>query len=383
MADVFEDRLNSSYGQIKKRFKETVDVPADRKFIGFDAYKKAIDCLKPGDVVILATPPAFRWVQFTYAIAKGINVFMEKPICVDGPTGRKMLALGEEASKKNLKVAVGLMCRHSPARQALFDRIKEGKIGDIVLLRAYRVHQGHYDSFVGPTPSDMSELAYQIRKFHAFLWASGGLYSDFLIHNIDECCWMKDAFPISAKGYGGRHYRGDCVDQNFDSYSVEYTFADGAKLMLEGRYMPGCDGEFASYAHGTKGSALISRNGHFPAPVRTFKGQNFDRNETTWQYGHNEPDLYKLEWNDLTEAIRQDRPYSEVKRGAEASLVTAMGRMACHTGQLITFDDILNCDHEFAPDVDKLTLASSAPLQAGSDGKYPVPMPGLKKRREF
>ena len=391
MADVFEDRLNPSYHSIKTKFKEQVDVPHDHRFVSFDGYKQAIDCLKPGDAVILATPPAFRWVHFTYAIAKGINVFMEKPVCVDGPTGRKMLALNEQAMKKNLKVGVGLMCRHSEARHELSNRIKDGQIGDLVLLRAYRVHSGNYDSFVGPAPAGMSELAYQIRKFHAFLWASGGLFSDFLIHNIDECCWMKDSFPISAKGYGGRHYRQnfeagtkqDCVDQNFDSYSVEYTFADGAKLMLEGRYMPGCDGEFASYAHGTKGSALISKDGHFPAHCRTFKGQNLVKSDTTWHFGHDEPDLYKVEWNDLTEAIRQDQPYNEVKRGVQASLVTAMGRMACHTGHVVTYDDILACEHEFAPDVDKLTLASSAPLQAGPDGKYPVPMPGITKRREY
>jgi predicted dehydrogenase len=392
MADVFEDRLNSSHHAIKTKFKEQVEVPHDRRFIGFDAYKKAIDCLKPGDVVILATPPAFRWVHFTYAIAKGVHVFMEKPVCVDGPSGRKMLALNEQAMKKNLKVGVGLMCRHSEARKALLDQIKEGRIGDLVLLRAYRVHSGNYDSFVGPVPSGMNELEYQIRKFHAFLWASGGLFSDFLIHNIDECCWMKDSFPISAKGYGGRHYRQtfeagkkqDCVDQNFDSYSVEYTFADGAKLMLEGRYMPGCDGEFASYAHGTKGSALISKDGHFPAHCRTFKGQNLVKSDTTWHFGHNEPNLYELEWNDLTAAIRQDRPYNEVNRGVQASLVTAMGRMSCHTGQIVTYEEMLGCEHEFAPDLDKLTtLASSAPLQAGSDGKYPVPMPGITKRREY
>lgn len=383
MADVFQDRLHGSHHALQTRLKDQVDVPKDRQFIGFDAYKKAIDCLKPGDVVILATPPAFRWVHFTYAIQKGINVFMEKPVCVDGPSGKKMLALGEEAKKKNLKVGVGLMCRHCEARHELFDRIKDGQIGDLVLLRAYRVHSGHYDSFVPSAPAGMSELEYQIRKFHAFLWASGGLFSDFLIHNIDECCWMKDSFPVSAKGYGGRHYRLDAVDQNFDSYTVEYTFADGAKLMLEGRYMPGCDSEFASYAQGTKGSALISKDGHSPAHCRTFKGQSFGASDISWKFSRREPNPYQLEWDHLTEAIRQDRSYNEVERGAQASLVTAMGRMACHTGRIVTYDDILSCEHEFAPDVDKLTLTSSAPLQASSDGRYPVPNPGLNKRREY
>ena len=98
---------------------DQVDVPAERQFLGFDAYQKAMDCLKPGDVVILTTPVAFRWVHFAYAIAKGLNVFMEKPITVDGPTTRKMLQLGEEPAKKNLKVGVGLMCRHCKARWEL------------------------------------------------------------------------------------------------------------------------------------------------------------------------------------------------------------------------------------------------------------------------
>ena len=383
MADVFEDRQRSSLHALNERFRSQIEVPKDRQFIGFDAYKKAIDCLKPGDVVILATPPAFRWVHFTYAIEKGVNVFMEKPVCVDGPTGKKMLALGEQSVKKNLKVGVGLMCRHCVARKELFDRIRDGKIGDIVMLRAYRVHQGNYESFVPPHPADMSELDYQIRKFHAFLWASGGLYSDFLIHNIDECCWMKDAWPISAKGYGGRHYRLDSIDQNFDVYSVEYTFPDGAKLLLDGRYMLGCDGEFASYAHGTKGSAQISRDGHSPAHCRTYKGQNLVSSEMNWHYDKREPDPYQVEWEDLVQAIRQDRPYNEVQRGAQASLVTAMGRMSCHTGRKVTYDDILESNHEFAPDLDKLTAGSSAPLQAGSDGKYAVPMPGMNKHREY
>ncbi len=118
MADVFEDRLNGSYGAIKKQFGDRVDVPQDRQFVGFDAYQKAMDCLKPGDIAIFATPPAFRWVHFTYAIQKGLNVFMEKPVTVDGPTSRKMFKLAEEATAKNLKVGVGLMSRHSRAPAA-------------------------------------------------------------------------------------------------------------------------------------------------------------------------------------------------------------------------------------------------------------------------
>ena len=277
MADVFEDRLCSSYDTLVKEHQDKVDVSCEHKFIGFDAYKNAMDFLKPGDVVILATPPAFRWVHFTYAIQKGLHTFMEKPVTVDGPTTRKMLALGEEAKKKNLKVGVGLMCRHCEARGELFNRINDGEIGDIVMLRAYRQTGPVGSALTGPKPDGISELLYQIKRFHGFLWASGGCFSDFLIHNIDECCWMKGAWPVSAKGSGARCYRGDYIDQNFDTYSVEYTFADGSKMFLEGRNIDGCNQEFASYAHGTKGSAVISSNSHSPARCRIYKGQNMRR----------------------------------------------------------------------------------------------------------
>jgi predicted dehydrogenase len=383
MADAFKDRLDSSYKNLHRSFDKSMEVPDDHKFVGFDAYKHAIDCLRPGDVVIFATPPAFRWVHFTYAIAKGVNVFMEKPVTVDGPTTRRMIKLAEEATAKNLKVAVGLMCRHCVARQELFDRIKSGQIGDITLLRAYRQHGPVGSAFVGPKPDNVPELEYQIRRFHGFLWASGGCYSDFYIHNIDECCWMKDSWPVSAKASGGREYRKNYIDQNFDVYSVEYTFGDGAKLFLEGRTMDGCAQEFASYAHGTKGSAVISSNSHTPAKCRTFKDQNLSSKTPTWAFGPEEPNPYQTEWEDLIEAIRQNKPYNEVKRGAEASLVTSMGRMAAHTGRVITFDSMLKCEHEFAPGLDNLAMNSPAPILADKDGKYALPQPGIKKTREF
>jgi predicted dehydrogenase len=383
MADVFENRLKTSYVSLSNRYVNQVDVPEDRKFIGFDAYKKAIDCLKPGDVVIMATPPAFRWVQFKYAIEKGINVFMEKPITVDGPSTKKMLALGEESVKKNLKVGVGLMCRHCEARGELFDRIQQGEMGDLITLRCYREHGPVGFAFSGPKPDGISDLMYQVQRFHSFLWASGGLFSDFYIHNIDECCWMKNAWPVQAEATGGRHYRGENIDQNFDQYSVEYTFADGGKMFLHGRTMPGCQDHFASYAHGSKGIGVISQSGHSPCKARYYSGQKMDKSKLAWAFDRPEKNPYQLEWDHLIEAIRNDKPHNEVKRGAEASLVTSMGRMAAHTGQLVTFDDMLNCEHEFAPTVDQLTIDGPAPVQPNAQGKYPVPMPGINTRKEY
>jgi len=205
---------------------------------------------------------------------------------------------------------------------------------------------------------------------------------------------MKGAWPAEAMAVGGRHYRRDNVDQNFDTYSVEYTYPDGTKLFYYGRCMPGCHDEFASYAHGSKGSAVISSAAHTPGRTRIYKSQVIPRLKgreplpandpnLAWAYPQPERSPYQFEWDDLIEAIRQDKPYNEVRRGAEASLVSSMGRMAAHTGQIVTYDQMLNCDHEFAPDVDKLTMDGPAPLTAGPDGKYPIPQPGVLKAREY
>lgn len=376
MADVFEDRLKASYQQLHKECGEKLDVPQDRRFIGFDAYRKAMDCLSPGDIVILATPPAFRWVHFGYAIQKGLHTFMEKPTTVDGPTTRKMLELAEQSQRKNLKVGVGLMWRHCPAKQDCFDRIQSGQIGDVLMLRSYRMH-GFAGSFASERkPANVPELLYQIQRFHSFLWASGGAFSDFYIHSIDECCWMKNAWPIQAQASGGRNYRNNYVDQNFDTYSVEYTFADGAKLLLYGRTMQGCYEQFNSFAHGTKGLMSITDG-------RIYKAQLPKRSETAWKSPRSTDWGYGIEWDDLLDAIRRDKPYNEAKRGAEASLVTSMGRMAAHTGRVVTYDEILNLKHEFAPNVDKLAMDSPAPLSADANGRYPIPQPGIQPEREY
>ena len=381
LADVFESRLKRTYDSLKKRHASQFDVSDDRMFLGFDGYKKAMDCLGKGDVAIFATPPAFRWVHFGYAVKKGLNVFMEKPVTVDGPSTRKVLKLAEEATKKNLKVGVGLMIRHCHGRQELHKRIQDGEIGDITYMRGYRM--GGRAAAVGPKPDGISHLLYQIQRFHSFIWASGGVYSDYYIHQIDELSWMKNAWPIEAHATGGRHYRGDYVDQNLDSYGVEYTYEDGTKLFYVGRNISGCKGGFSSYVHGTKGSAIVSTRSHSPGRVRTFKGHNMDADNMIWAYPQPEKSPYQIEWDDLIDAIRTDKPYNEAKRGAESSMVSSMGRMAAHTGQVVTWDDILNCEHEMVPDADKFTFDSAAPLIADAEGRYPVPQPGIIKNREY
>ena len=386
MADVFDENLATSFDAITNENtdnRRAVTVPPERRFIGFDGYRSAMDTLRPGDIVILATPLAFRWVHFEYAIEKGLHVFMEKPVVADGPSAQRMLQLSKAADAKDLKCAVGLMVRHCRARQALKRQIDDGAIGDIVAMRAYRMHGPIASAFTKRKPDDLSENLFQIKNFHSFLWASGGLFSDFYIHQIDETSWMKGAWPVSAHALGGRHYRGDYIDQNFDAYSVEYTYPDGSKLFFDGRTMAGCRNDMSSVVHGSKGSATVSESGHTPGRVKIFEGQQQSRRGAIWQYGYKEDSPYRLEWSDFIEAIIRDEPYNEVPRGVTASMVSSMGRMSAHTGQLITYDAMLHCEHEFAPEIANLTADGSSPLPPLPDGSYPVPQPGVLKDREY
>jgi len=390
MVDVFENRLNGSHRELKNKFSDLVDVPEDKKFIGFDGYKKAMDSMKRGDIAIFTTPLAFRWVHFKYAIEKGLNVFMEKPVTADGPTSRRMLELAEQAKAKNLKCGVGLMSRHARHLQELHKRVQDGEIGDVMLMRGYRCHGPVASAFSKRWPGKPSELLWQISRFHSFLWASGGCYSDFYIHHIDHLCWMKNGWPVKAQALGGRHYRnspdGDpWVDQNFDSYAVEYTFEDGSKFYMDGRCNTGAHPMYHSFVHGSKGMAVAARTGDYSGPSSIHKGQLPSRPSMIWQSNvpAAENDPYLNEWNDLMDAIRNDKPYNEVPFGVQASVVTSMGRMAAHTGQEITYEDMLNHPHEYAPDIDKWTMDSPPPVVADADGKYPVPMPGIKKDREY
>lgn len=383
MADAFQDRLDSCFQGLSGAIASKMDVPKERQFIGWDAYKHAMDALRPGDVVILTTPPAFRWVHFGYAISKGLNVFMEKPVTVDGPTSKRMLKLADDAAAANLKVGVGLMSRHSHALQELQKRIRHGAIGDIVLMRGYRMHDpaGYFESL--PKPNDISHLDYQVRRFHSFLWASGGCFNDFYIHIIDHLSWMKGDWPVKAQAVGGRHYKTDengvpFVDQNFDNYSVEYTFGDGSKMYFDGRCVKGAAGIYSSYVHGTRGMAIASRANDCGGPSAIFRGQD-PTAKPAWESKDN-TNPYQNEWDELILAIRHNKPYSEVKRGVMASVTSSLGRMAAHTAQEITMQQMLDCDHEFAPGLDALTEDTPAPLMPGKDGMYPKPQPGILTR---
>jgi predicted dehydrogenase len=242
IADLTEDRVSTSYNVLQNHFSDRVDVPEDRRFVGFDGYRHAIDSLRPGDIAMLTAYAFCRPVQIEYAVKKGVNVFLEKSFAPDPAGCRRIMAAGQQAKKQNLKIAAGLQCRHSVARQALIDKIRAGELGDIPLVRATRVCGG---GFLAKPPADTDHVAWQIRNRMHFLWASAGILLEMLIHQIDECCWIKDGWPVSATGKGNRADRPDNISQNFEHYELEYTFADGGKAVVES-VQP-----FATFIHGS------------------------------------------------------------------------------------------------------------------------------------
>jgi len=370
MADLFEHRLKGSHGNLVKMFKERIDVPAERQFVGFDAYKKAIDCLDPGDVVLLTTHAAFRPMMFEYAVSKGINAFMEKSFATDAPNTHRLIKAAKVADEKNLKVGVGFMGRHSKSRQEVIKRIHDGEIGDVHSLRIYRVH--------GPVhcprrPADRNEIQFQIQTPNSFTWVSSGFYIDWHCHNIDVACWAKDAWPVSAQAMGGRCY--EEAGNQFDHYSVEYTFADGTKLYAFSRHMKNCWGTYADYAQGTKGSAVIMSSLGAPKP-KIYNSQNMVAENLVWEDREGEQNPYVVEWQVLLDAIRNDTPHNEAHRGADANFAGIMGRAAAHTGQMVTWDQVVNSKFQFIDDIDNLTFETEAPVH-DEDGIYPPPKPGL------
>jgi predicted dehydrogenase len=372
MADLFEDRLRRSHQSLSEQFKDKVAVPPERQFVGFDAYRKAIDCLRPGDVALLTTHAAFRPGHLEYAVEKGLHVFMEKTFAPDPGGVQRILRAGEAAAKKNLKIGAGVMCRHSSARQALIERIRAGAMGDIQLIRAYRMDDGYR---MGPFQGKENELLWQIRRPYQFLWASSGIFIELMIHQIDECCWIKDAWPIAAHGVGGRGPDSTDCSQNLDTYAIEYTFPDGAKALVTGRYIPKCHTDFATFVHGTKCAAQFSGNIHAPT-VQMYKDQRIERSHITWRPPKENVDPWQAEWNVLLEAIRQDRPHNEARRAAYSNLAAIMGRAAVHSGKIITWEEALASQFVFCPNVDALTADSPAPVRADAKGSYPAPMPG-------
>lgn len=372
LADFFPERMQHTLNHLKPKFAQQLDAPPERQFSGLDGFKHAIDALDRGDVVLLATPPAFRPIHVDYAVAKGVHIFMEKSFAVDAPGIRRVLRAGQLAAQKNLKIASGLMSRHYVPLEQAVAQIHQGLIGDVITCWANRMH-GPVD--FKPRAPGMTELAHQINNYSNFTWLNGTFIVDWLIHNIDICCWIKNDWPVAVQGIGGRQVR-TAPDQLFDHYTAEYTFADGTKLLAQGRHITNAYDFFGDVIQGATGSAILGEGQSKP---RLFKGHKPSSANLIWQYTGAPCDQYQREHDLFFDAIRNNRPYNETEYSVKSCFTAIMGRMACESGQMISWDDAFHSDLELAPGLENFTSNSNPPVLPDAHGQYPVAMPGVTK----
>ncbi len=332
MADAFEDRLQSSRNALKSRLGEKFAVDDDHCFVGFDAYKQAI--ASDVDLVILTTPPHFRPAQLEAAIAAGKHVFCEKPVAVDGPGVRSVLETVAEAKKKDLSIVSGLCWRYDKGVQETIARIKDGAIGDIVAIQENYLtgtlwHRGR--------KPEWSEMEFQMRNWLYFTWLSGDHNVEQHIHSLDKAVWlMDDEGPAVAYGMGGRQVRtGQEYGNIYDHHAVCYEFANGVKCFAYTRQMRGCFGNTEDYILGTKGKAQILRN--------SIQGTE------EWRFRGEKPSMYDLEHEALFAGIRSGKHINNGVYMARSTMMAIMGRMACYTGQKITWDQALNSTEDLTP----------------------------------
>ena len=369
-ADIFEDRVTGLTKSLNETLGDRAGVPPERTFSGFDAYKKAIDCLRPGDVVLFATPPVFRPLHVEYAVSKGVHIFMEKPFATDSPSTRRLQSAVKAAEAKNLKVACGLMWRHCAARQEIIKRIHGGEIGEIMNLRGFRLEAARG---IGGRRQGESEVAYQLRNFHFFDWAGGNVMIDYIIHNIDVACWAKNALPVKAFGVGGRSMP-TVGGQAFDSWYTEFEFADGTHFSSHCSTRDHCFHTYKDYAHGTKGSAVLM-DSLGRAGTCLYKTQAMVPENLTWSYSGQEPNPYQVEHNMFFDAIRNDKPYNEGHRACDTNFASLLARGAINSGKVVTWDEIVKSDLKLV-DVDTLAFDSEPPVKPNTDGSYPYAIPG-------
>jgi predicted dehydrogenase len=354
MGDVFADRLESSLAALQRHdeIKAKVAVDAQHKFTGFDAYKQVID--SGVDVVLLATPPHFRPAHLRYAVEKGKHAFVEKPVAVDAPGVRSVLASAGEAKRKNLAIVSGLCYRYDPAKRETMKRVHDGAIGDIVAL-----HCSYNTGFLWSKDRQpgWTDMEWQLRNWLYFTWLSGDFNVEQHIHSLDKMAWaMKDQYPVKAVGLGGRQVRTDPkFGHIFDHFSVVYEYANGVKLFASCRQQGGCAIDVSDHVMGTKGTCHVMKH--------QITGPN------KWSYKGPKPSMYQVEHDELFASIRAGKPINNGEYMAHSTLMAILGRMAAYTGKVITWDQALNSKQDLTP----------AKYEFGNLPVAPVATPGVTK----
>lgn len=375
MADVFRDRLDDCYGNLmKSRAKDAsgkavpisqkVDVPEDHKFVGFDAYKKAMAL---ADVVILTTPPGFRPPYFEEAVAQGKQIFMEKPVATDPAGIQRVLAAAKIAKQKKLNVVVGLQRHYQNSYRELMKRVQDGQIGDIVSASCWWNNDGVW---VKPRKEGQSEMDYQLRNWYYFNWMCGDHITEQHIHNLDVINWAKNGYPVKARGTGGREVRkGKDFGEIFDHHIVEFEYADGTILNSQCRHIPGTWTKVDELVIGTKGRVQFDS-----AKILDTKGNlsyAFDKKTK-----ENNP--YQTEHDELWATVAAgEYKFADAENGAYSTMTSILGRMATYSGQVIEWDKAINSGFNIAPST--FSWDADMPSKPDANGLYAVAVPGKTK----
>jgi predicted dehydrogenase len=349
VADAFASKAASTAENLRQKYGDRVDLPDERVFSGFDAYKRAIAC--DVDMVILATPPGFRPLHYRAAVEADKHVFMEKPCCVDAPGYRSLVETNQTVDRKNLKVVVGLQRRHDAGYRNGIDEIRNGKYGDLFFLRAYWNGGGVW---VRGRSEGETEMQYQMKNWYYFVWLCGDHICEQHVHNLDVVNWVMGEHPVEANGMGGREVRkGLDHGQIFDHHFVEFTYSDGTKMYSQCRHIRGCWKTVSEAAHGTQGAGGI-------------RGRGRRRNP------------YEQEHVDLVNAIRNGEPLNAGHYGATSSFTAVLGRMATYSGKVVRWDDaVAKGPMEFPLDKQPTSWKEDPPVMPDENGRYPVAVPGV------
>jgi predicted dehydrogenase len=360
IGDAFENRMESSLEGIRNERKDKVNVADGQKFVGFDAYRRVIesDC----DMVILATPPGFRPMQFEAAVNAGKHVFMEKPVAVDAPGVRQVLAAGELAKQKGLIVQVGLQRRHEDAYRETISELRNGAIGDLICSRVYWNDGGVW---VNPRRPGQSELEYQMRNWYYFNWLCGDHIVEQHIHNLDVINWLLNDYPAQAQGQGGRQVRtGIDHGQIYDHHSVEFTFANGHKMFSYCRHQPSCWNQVAEFVHGSEGWCDISGG-----RIYNKDGKEIFRSKAG-RGGHQQEHV------NLFADMAAGKIPNEAEYGAKSTMTSIFGRMATYTGRNLDWESAINSNVALADFASLVGMDGEPPVKPDKNGRYPIPMPG-------
>ena len=363
MGDVFEDMLNSSYAKLSSQFKEQVDVPEKRRYVGLDAYASVIaEC----DAVILATPPPFRPDHFEEAVNANKHVFMEKPLAVDVPGYKKVMEAGKKAEARKLNVVVGLQNRYDTSYNSMIDKIREGMIGDVVSVDVY--YNVGAPQIHGRKPGQ-TELEYQLRNWRYFNWLWGGQLAGQAIHQIDVINWLMQDYPDVASGIGGRiAFNGPDQGNTYDHQYVEYIYPNGVRMHVQCRNIDNCAVRMGFYIRGTKGYA--------DERSRIFTLDN----KIAWRFRDADEPVgsTQLEQNVFFNALAKGPYVNNTDYGARSTLTTIMGRMASHSGQPIKLEEALASELSIVPA--KLAWDARMPDEPDENGNYEVPIPGKTRQ---